>query len=226
LLTSQNYHIAANCCCFGCQLVLTVVTLLHTILLAGCARSSPPQIEGGISLLLPPGAENPSYVTALAHTSSNPKPAYTCGKVWARELNWTELTCNKSTQLHDAFIGRARQRHDVIGCSETRSVIANWSLVQFMCCEHALSCLQGWLVWPTDRQTYRHTEKGQRDRQAGRQRGRQTDRVPQSVAIGRIYRVGQKAGPYRLITIILSYLYWCKKNSLEDSWVNLLLNGY
>jgi len=31
----------------------------------------------------------------------------------------TELTCNKSTQLHDAFIGHARQRHDLIGCSET-----------------------------------------------------------------------------------------------------------
>ena len=31
----------------------------------------------------------------------------------------TELTCNKSTQLHDAFIGHARQRRDLIGCSET-----------------------------------------------------------------------------------------------------------
>ena len=27
----------------------------------------------------------------------------------ARKLYWTELTCNKSTQLHDAFIGRARR---------------------------------------------------------------------------------------------------------------------
>jgi len=39
-----------------------------------------------------------------------------------------ELTWNKSTQLHDAFIGRARQRHDLIGCSETRSVGAQSSL--------------------------------------------------------------------------------------------------
>jgi len=34
----------------------------------------------------------------------------------------TELTCNKSTQLHDAFIGHERQRRDLIGCSETRTV--------------------------------------------------------------------------------------------------------
>jgi len=37
-------------------------------------------------------------------------------------LNWPKLTCNKSTQFHDAFIGHARQRHDLIGCSETRTV--------------------------------------------------------------------------------------------------------
>ena len=29
-----------------------------------------------------------------------------------------------STQLHDAFIGHERQRHDLIGCRETRSVNA------------------------------------------------------------------------------------------------------
>jgi len=34
-------------------------------------------------------------------------------------MNWTELTCNTLTQLHVAFIGRARRRHDLIGCSET-----------------------------------------------------------------------------------------------------------
>jgi len=63
-----------------------------------------------------------------------------------------------STQLHDAFIGRrARQRHDLIGCSETRtvgarSVSALWTLlleyhcwevdfvwVRFMCCEQSLT---------------------------------------------------------------------------------------
>jgi len=32
-----------------------------------------------------------------------------------------KLTRNKSTQLHNAFIGHARQRHDLIGCSETNS---------------------------------------------------------------------------------------------------------
>jgi len=37
------------------------------------------------------------------------------------KLNGTELACNKSTQLHDAFIGHARQLHDLIGCSETRT---------------------------------------------------------------------------------------------------------
>jgi len=38
------------------------------------------------------------------------------------ELDWTEPTCSKPTQLHDAFIGHARQRHDLIGCSETRTL--------------------------------------------------------------------------------------------------------
>jgi len=33
-----------------------------------------------------------------------------------------ELTCKKSTQLHDAFISRVRQRHDLNGCSETGTV--------------------------------------------------------------------------------------------------------
>ena len=33
-----------------------------------------------------------------------------------------ERSCNKSTQLRDAFIGQASQRHDLIGCSETRTV--------------------------------------------------------------------------------------------------------
>jgi len=40
----------------------------------------------------------------------------------SQRTNWTELTRNKSTQLHDAFIGHARRRHDLIGCSETRTV--------------------------------------------------------------------------------------------------------
>ena len=32
-------------------------------------------------------------------------------KNWS-ELNWPELTQNKSTLLHDAFIGHTRERHD------------------------------------------------------------------------------------------------------------------
>jgi len=35
---------------------------------------------------------------------------------------FTANELNKLTQLHDAPIGHARQRHDVIGCSETRTV--------------------------------------------------------------------------------------------------------
>ena len=67
---------------------------------------------------------------------------------------WTELTCNKSTQLHHAFIGHARQRHDLIGCSETRTIGAQSVQshvfqcgrfepgvisVRFVCCEQAYS---------------------------------------------------------------------------------------
>ena len=49
-------------------------------------------------------------------------------KVCSRHMNCMscpELTCNKSTQLHDAsrhFIGLTCQRRDLIGCSETRTV--------------------------------------------------------------------------------------------------------
>ena len=47
----------------------------------------------------------------------------------ANEQNWPDLTLtdlNKSTQLHDVFIGHAHQRHDylLIDCSETRTVSA------------------------------------------------------------------------------------------------------
>ena len=77
------------------------------------------------------------------------------------EQDWTDLTCNKSTQLlDDAFVGHACRRHDLIGCSETRTVGAQrvlnactlvrmwsprtpdrelaFSLVQFTCCEQTL----------------------------------------------------------------------------------------
>jgi len=39
-------------------------------------------------------------------------------QVCTQHMNGTELTCNKSTQ----FTGHARPRHDLIGCSETRTV--------------------------------------------------------------------------------------------------------
>ena len=51
------------------------------------------------------------------------------------ELNWSELltyklTCDKSTQLHDALIGHARQRCDLIDCSKTRTV-GVWRVLNF-----------------------------------------------------------------------------------------------
>jgi len=45
-----------------------------------------------------------------------------CGlNVRSQHMNSTELNGSKSTQLHDAFIGDARQRHDLIGCGKTRA---------------------------------------------------------------------------------------------------------
>ena len=42
-------------------------------------------------------------------------------------------TCNNSTQLqHDAFIGHARQRHDLIGCSETMTLGAQQVLDKYV----------------------------------------------------------------------------------------------
>jgi len=43
-------------------------------------------------------------------------------EICSQHMNCSELTCSKSTQLQDAFIGHARQRHDVIGCGETGTV--------------------------------------------------------------------------------------------------------
>ena len=34
--------------------------------------------------------------------------------VCSQHMNGTELTCNKSIQLHDALIGHALRRHDLI----------------------------------------------------------------------------------------------------------------
>ena len=64
-------------------------------------------------------------------TGHFPPPANICPRLgleyvystWT-SLNWPKLTCNESTQLHDAFIGHARHRRDLIGCSETRAVSA------------------------------------------------------------------------------------------------------
>ena len=43
-------------------------------------------------------------------------------KSYVRVFTAQELICNESTQFHDAFIGHARQRHDLIGCRGTRTV--------------------------------------------------------------------------------------------------------
>ena len=74
----------------------------------------------------------PIYVSQHLKARPSPKPnnssrtvtlnSNSKGLFIAHELNSTELTCNKSTQLHDAYTGHARQCHDLIGCSETRTV--------------------------------------------------------------------------------------------------------
>ena len=59
------------------------------------------------------------------------------GLFTAHELKGNELACSKSAsrsmQSRDAFTGHARQRHDLISCSETRTVV----LSQFVRCEHS-----------------------------------------------------------------------------------------
>ena len=70
-------------------------------------------------------------------------------------MNETELTYNKSTQLHDAFIGHARMRHDYTACwlaaeklgRNSAGLVLNVRIplllftgiceVQFSCCEQA-----------------------------------------------------------------------------------------
>ena len=80
------------------------------------------------------------------------------GLFTAHELNWTELIGNKATQLHDAFIGYARQRHDhtsfwlaaaTLERLSARLVLntvvhtgirdLEFSSVQFLCCGQALT---------------------------------------------------------------------------------------
>jgi len=57
-------------------------------------------------------------------------------KVRSQHMNETESTCTKSTQLHDAFIGHARRRHQLIGCGETigRLVLGQFSTRALQCC--------------------------------------------------------------------------------------------
>jgi len=55
-------------------------------------------------------------------------------KVCSQHTNWTDLQQVDPVRLHDAFIGHARQRRDLIGCSETgtvgaQSVRALWTLI-------------------------------------------------------------------------------------------------
>ena len=69
-------------------------------------------------------------------------------KACSQLVSWTELTRNKLTQLHDAFVGHARQRHDLIGCSRTRtvgsqSVRALWTLpLEYTCSEPQFSLVR------------------------------------------------------------------------------------
>jgi len=60
--------------------------------------------------------------------SANAKGLYTARKLNWIDLIWSELTCSKSTQLRDAFIGHARQRHDLTSYSETRTVCVRFVL--------------------------------------------------------------------------------------------------
>jgi len=77
------------------------------------------------------------------------------GSVHTSKVNWTELTFNKSTQLHDMLTGHSHQYSDLIGCGKARTADAEpvqdmlsnvavcklvFSLVQFMCSEQTLRC--------------------------------------------------------------------------------------
>jgi len=97
-------------------------------------------------------ATSSSNSTDFSSSSSSSSSIITLSNSTWTELAWTGM--NKLTQLHDVFIGHARQRHDciILGCSETRAVsarlvlnacISMWSFsikfssVQFKCCRQA-----------------------------------------------------------------------------------------
>ena len=84
----------------------------------------------------------------------------------ATELNWP-AGCNKATLLHESFIGHARQRHDLIGCSEIRTVgaqsvlnVRSGAAVQSVCELQFMGCEQALKV--SDRTTPHSNEDGRR----------------------------------------------------------------
>ena len=57
-------------------------------------------------------------------------------KACSQHVNRAELTCNRLSQIRDAFIGHAHQHHDLIGCSKTRTVVAQLVLVMVSTLRH------------------------------------------------------------------------------------------
>ena len=54
------------------------------------------------------------------------------------QLNWTELTCTKLTQLHDALLVARVSVTKLIGCRAAVRAL-QFSSVQIVCCEHGFS---------------------------------------------------------------------------------------
>jgi len=61
-------------------------------------------------------------------------------KACSQHVNRAELTCNRLSQIRDAFIGHAHQHHDLIGCSKTRTVVAQSVLVMVSTLRHIRNC--------------------------------------------------------------------------------------
>ena len=61
----------------------------------------------------------------------------------SRRPNWTELTCNKLTQLHDALLVTRVSVTKLSSWLQFSSV--QFSLVQFVCCKHGFTCRQNML---------------------------------------------------------------------------------
>jgi len=59
----------------------------------------------------------------------------------ADELNWTELTCTKMTQLHDALLVTCVGVTKLIGWCRAAVRELQISSVQFVCCKHGFTSL-------------------------------------------------------------------------------------